>query len=196
MEWETVLTSLCLETVLVTTTFQKKNPKMKNKTSNTECSQQMSVFLFLNRTVSVYSWFADEKTEAHKFKGFDLRPEGDIWNLPVRSCHTSDCSRNARGMSGGQDQSLHKCTCYHRWHLSSIPGTHMVETVNHFLQVIPWSSHICSGTLRHSHNTLIHIHTSVHTHTHASVYKHTHKCSYTHANMCKHTYTSKSTIYF
>lgn len=58
--------------------FSKKNPKMKNKTSNTECSQQMSVFLFLNRTVSVYSWFADEKTEAHKFKGFDLRPERDI----------------------------------------------------------------------------------------------------------------------
>lgn len=71
MELVTVLTSLCFETVLVFTTFQKKKKKRKKK-PQIQCSQQMSVFLLLNRTVSMYSWFADEETEAHKFKGFDL----------------------------------------------------------------------------------------------------------------------------
>lgn len=68
MELVTVLTSLCFETVLVFTTFQKR----KKKQTQIQCSQQMSVFLLLNRTVSMYSWFADEEIEAHKFKGFDL----------------------------------------------------------------------------------------------------------------------------
>lgn len=65
-----MLTSLCFETVSIHNFSKKK--KNEKQTSNTECSQQMSVFLFLNRTVSMYSWFADEETEAHKFKGFDL----------------------------------------------------------------------------------------------------------------------------
>lgn len=71
MELVTVLTSLCFETVLVSTTFQKKKTKKQNFKYRV-FTANISFPVSKSYSYSVYSWFADEETEAHKFKGFDL----------------------------------------------------------------------------------------------------------------------------